>query len=300
MNFSDVWILAYGEGLAVRVLKVLRARADLFFRLSGIVLEDFELLVCQLDPIWLESEHHRLSRTVRQRAIGGGMNYRLEFAEQLLLCLMYYRTYTSQAFMGLVFDVSSPTVCRRVVAMTELMAGHFRVPERKVRLSVSEKDDLLYLMVDGTERPVQRPKKPAHRKAKYSGKKKRHTASHQIITDDKKRILAVGPAQPGRAHDKRIYDDARVDKPPGVLVLGDLGYLGTSLEVPRKASKNHPLTDEQKNYNTWHAKLRIGVEHGICRMKKFRIFAEIHRNNRHQNMIAKNVGALANLKLKTA
>ena len=284
----------------MRVLEVLRGRSDLFFRLSGTRLEDFEALVVVLHPIWLDREHHRLSREDKQRAIGGGMSYRLEFAEQLLLCLMYYRTYTSQAFMGLLFDVSSPTVSRRVTAMTELMAGHFRMPERKVRLSASKRDDLLYLMVDGTERPVHRPKKPSHRKAKYSGKKKHHTASHQVITDDKKRVLAVGPAQPGRAHDKRIYDEARVDKPPGVLVLGDLGYLGTSLEVPLKASKNHPLTGEQKTYNTWHAKLRIGVEHGICRMKKFRIFAETHRGNRQQNMIAKNVGALANVNLKTA
>ncbi|MCP3972167.1 MAG: transposase family protein, partial [Rhodobacteraceae bacterium] len=52
----------------------------------------------------------------------------------------------------------------------------------------------------------------------------------------------VGPAQAGRKHDKRIYDEARVDKPPGVLVLGDRGYLGTPLEVPLKASKNHPLS----------------------------------------------------------
>ena len=225
----------------MRVLKVLRARSDLFFRLSGICLEDFEALFAVLHPIWLDRERQRLSRKDRQRAIGGGMSYRLEFAEQLLLCLMYYRTYTCQAFMGLVFDVSSPTVSRRITALPDLMAGHFRMPERKVRLSASERGNLLYLMIDGTERPVQRPPKPSQRKAKYSGKKKRHTVSHQVITDDQKRVLAVGPAQPGRPHDKRIYDEARVDKPPGVLVPGDLGYLGTSLEVPLKASKNHPL-----------------------------------------------------------
>ena len=92
----------------------------------------------------------------------------------------------------------------------------------------------------------------------------------------------------------------RVDRPPGTLVLGNLGYLGTSLEVPIKASKNQPLTQAQKIYTTWHAKSRIGVEHGICRMKKFRIFAETHRGNRQKNMIAKNVAALANLNLKTA
>lgn len=283
----------------MKTLKVLTAQPALFFRLSGIRLADFNVLAATLHPIWLESEQKRLSRKNRKRAIGGGMNYRLEFAEQLLLCLMYYRTYTSHAYMGLVFNVSSPTVCRRIQAMTELMAGHFRMPERKIKLSKAERSDLLYLMIDGTERPVRRPKKTSARKAKYSGKKKRHTASHQIITDDKKRILAVGCAHDGRKHDKRIYDETRVDKPPDILTLGDLGYLGTSLEVPLKKSKNKPLTKEEQGYNTWHSKLRIGVEHGIGRMKKFNIFADIHRNNRQQNMIAKNVGALANLNLKT-
>ncbi len=282
------------------VLKVLRARPELFFRLSGIRLADFDALVFQLHPIWLAQEKRRLSRANRQRAIGGGRKFRLQLAEKLLLCLIYYRTYASQAFVGLLFNTSSPTVSRCVCAMTTLMAGHFAMPERKIKLSTHERNNLLYLMIDGTERPVQRPNKPSKRKAKYSGKKKRHTASHQIITDDKKRILAVGPAQHGRKHDKRIYDEARVEKPPGVLVLGDLGYLGTSLEVPLKASKNHPLTKEQKTYNTWHAKLRIGVEHGICRMKKFNIFSDIHRNNGQADMIAKNVAALANLNLKTA
>ena len=284
----------------MEVLKVLRVRPELFFRLSGIQVSDFEVLVGELYPLWIASEEKRLSRKERQRAIGGGRKYRLKFAEQMLLCLIYYRTYTSQAFIGLLFSTSSPTVCRRICAMTTLMAGHFALPERKVKLSTQEKNDLLYLMIDGTERPIQRPKKQSARKSKYSGKKKRHTASHQIITDDKKRILAVGPAQPGSKHDKRIYDEARVDKPPDLLVLGDLGYLGSALEVPLKASKNKPLDEEEKSYNTWHAGLRIGVEHGICRMKKFKIFADIHRNNAQVNMIAKNVGALANLNLKGA
>ena len=239
-------------------------------------------------------------RKNRQRAIEGGRKYRLQLAEQMLLCLIYYRTYASQAFVGLLFDTSRSTVCRRVRAMVTLVAGHFAMPERRIKLSTQESNDVLYLMIDGIECPVQHLGTPSRRKAKYSGKKKRHTASHQIITDDRKRILAVYPAQSGRKHDKRIYDEAHVDKPSDVFVLGDLGYLGTSLEVPLKASKNHPLSKEQKTCNRWYAKLRIGVEHGICRMKKFRIFADIHRNNGQADMIAKNVVALANLNLKTA
>ncbi len=284
----------------MNTLKVLRASPTIFFRLAGIRVEDFEDLVGQLYPVWTKSEHKRLNRQGRLRSIGGGMKYRLEFAAQLLLCLIYYRTYTTHVFLGLVFDVSSPTVCRRINAMTVLLAGHFRMPERRLRLTEEEKDELLYLIVDGTERPLMRAQCPGKRKKNYSGKKKRHTVVHQIITDSNKHILAVGPAQEGRKHDKKIYDQSRIIKPPDMLVLGDLGYLGTLFEIPVKKPKNKKLSKENKDYNKWHARLRVGVEHAIGRMKKFNIFSDIHRNNSLQNMIAKNVGALANINLQTA
>ncbi|PCJ38689.1 MAG: IS5/IS1182 family transposase [Alphaproteobacteria bacterium] len=283
----------------MNILKVLRARPALFFRLCGIRLEDFDDLLKRTYPLWLKNEHKRLSHPNRKRAIGAGRKYELDFPARLLMCLIYYRTYTTHVFLGLVFGVSSPTVCRVNRAMTYLLADHFRMPEREVRLSEEEKDNLLYLMVDGTERPIPRSKKPGKRKKTYSGKKKKHTVVHQIITDNKKRILSVGPAQKGSRHDKRIFDESRVIKPPDMMVLGDLGYLGTGFEIPIKKPKKRELSKENKRYNRWHSGLRVGVEHAIGRMKKFRIFADIHRNNGLQNMIAKNVGALANINLKT-
>lgn len=284
----------------MNTLKILRTRPSLFFRLSGIRLEDFDKLVKETHPLWLKNEYKRLSRKSRQRGIGAGRKYELDFPAQLLMCLIYYRTYTTHVFLGLVFGVSSPTVCRVNRAMTHLLADHFRMPEREVRLSEEEKDELLYLMVDGTERPIHRSKKPGKRKKNYSGKKKRHTIVHQIVTDNNKRILAVGPAQKGSKHDKKIFDQSRLKKPPDMMVLGDLGYLGTDFEIPIKKPKKKELSKENKKYNRWHSGLRVGVEHAIGRMKKFRIFADIHRNNGLKNMIAKNVGALANINLKIA
>jgi hypothetical protein len=284
----------------MKTLEVLRVRPEIFFRLAGIRVSDFDVLVRETYPLWIKSEHKRLTRKGRKRAIGGGMAYRLEFSEQLLLCLIYYRTYVTHVFLGLFFSVSSPTVCRRIRAMTVLLAGHFRMPERKVRLTEEEQGHLLYLMIDGTERPVLRPAKPGARKRSYSGKKKRHTAGHQIVTTNNKRIVAVGPAQEGRKHDKKIYDESQIIKPADALSLGDSGYQGTTCEVPIKKQKHQKMSKENKAYNKWHARLRVGVEHAIGRMKKFNIFSGIFRNNGLQNLIAKNIGALANINLKTA
>ncbi len=161
--------------------------------------------------------------------------------------------------------------------MTCLLAGHFKMPERKVVLNEDEKDGLLYLMVYGTERPVpSAQKRPGKRKKSYSGKKKRYTAVHQIVTGSNKRIFAVGPAQDGRKHDKKIYDESRLLKPPDVLGVGDLGYQGTLLEIPIKKPRKKALSKESIDYNKWHASLRIGMEHAIWRMKKFNIFSYIH------------------------
>lgn len=284
----------------MRALKVLRQKPQIFFRLSGIRREDFDDLAPKVQPLWEQHRQKRLFRKNRERLAGGGRKPELAFEAQLLMCLIYYRTYISHEFLGLLFGVSDSTSIRVVNAMTKVLAKHFRMPERAIRLSEEEKAELIYLMVDGTERPVQRPQKPGLRKKSYSGKKKRHTAVHQIVTDDKKRILAVGPAQDGRKHDKRIYDESRLEKPPDALVLGDLGYQGTRLETPIKKPKNGELSKEDKKYNKWFSGLRIGVEHAIGRMKKFKIFADIHRGNGLQNMIVKNVAALANINLKIA
>ena len=110
----------------------------------------------------------------------------------------------------------------------------------------------------------------------------------------------MGPAQQGRKHDKRIYEESHLEKPPDMLVLADLGYIGTPFETPLKKPRKTTRSLDDKAYNKWHAGLRIGVEHAIGRMKKFRVFAETCRNNSQQNMIAKNVAALANINLKLA
>ena len=60
-------------------------------------------------------------------------------------------------------------------------------------------------------------------------------------------------------------------------MAGDLGYLGTNLTIPMKASKLHQLTQRQKDYNTRHSRKRIIVEHVLCSLKAFRILSDRFR-----------------------
>ena len=115
-------------------------------------------------------------------------------------------------------------------------------------------------------------KKPGKRKKNYSGKKKKHTVVHQIITDNNKRILAVGPAQKGSKHDKRILDESRVIKPPDMMILGDLGYLGTDFEIPIKKPKNKELSKEAMAYNRWYLRASRRCRARDCAHEKVQDF----------------------------
>ena len=60
------------------------------------------------------------------------------------------------------------------------------------------------VFIDGTERPIQRPKDQERQKANYSGKKKRHTRANIVVNDENKRILIVSGTVEGKEHDFKI------------------------------------------------------------------------------------------------
>lgn len=65
----------------------------------------------------------------------------------------------------------------------------------------------------------------------------------------------------------------------------DTGYTGiqklhANSELPKKKSKKHPLTKEDKRNNHRIASERITNEHVIGALKRFRVIAERYRNRR--------------------
>ena len=93
-----------------------------------------------------------------------------------------------------------------------------------------------------------------------------------------------------------MYDRTRVVCPPGVPRTGDTAYLGTGLGTPTRRPPKGPLTARQKAGNRRVSRRRIVVEHGIGKMKVWRIAAERYRNPRRRHtLIMKNVAGLHNL-----
>lgn len=70
-----------------------------------------------------------------------------------------------------------------------------------------------------------------------------------------------------------------------ITCLADSGYQGIAKihkisQTPKKKSKHHPLTKEEKAKNRALAKARIYGEHVIGKLKIFRILKERYRNRR--------------------
>ena len=117
-------------------------------------------------------------------------------------------------------------------------------------------------------------------------------------------ILAVRSAR-GTTHDFQILKKSNLDINPNAKIKTDKGFLGIKClypkaEVPHKASKHHPLTKEQKQYNRQLAKERTLIEHRNRECKIFRICKQQYRG-KHKNYEKtwKLVSAIVNLKLST-
>jgi hypothetical protein len=106
-------------------------------------------------------------------------------------------------------------------------------------------------------------------------------------------------------HDYSRYKNNHSIIPDQVVNVFDLGYLGVEKDFPEQLSAlpykkkiNQSLSEEEKEYNKFHSKKRIVIEHTICRLKKYRIMSEIFRNKlKKRNKVSDIVSGLLNYKI---
>ena len=90
---------------------------------------------------------------------------KLTLADQVLLCLMYWREYRTLAAIGFSYGVSETTAWRIVRRVEDalLASGRFTLPGKKALHSPQLKNALV--LIDATEVPVQRPRGKKNRNA---------------------------------------------------------------------------------------------------------------------------------------
>jgi DDE superfamily endonuclease/Helix-turn-helix of DDE superfamily endonuclease len=244
-----------------------------------------ELLFVILPELVGRRHHAKVARPDRKRAVGGGDKRGLEPVQEVLMVLIYLRHNVAHEVVGQMFGVSADTsgnLFHEIVPLLRELCPANRYDAEK-RWKKGEPswtpDGLDRILVDTFETSVPRPSKEPQQKRLYSGKKKRHTLKTQVVTDATGEVLAIDAGHRGPAADKRILEQSDVGEQfPEAVHQGDLGYQGAAgVELPNKKPKGGTLTPEQKQENRQKAKVRVHVEHGIRRIKAFKIVRENYR-----------------------
>jgi len=89
----------------------------------------------------------------------------------------------------------------------------------------------------------------------------------------------------GKRHDFRLFKASKIKIHPETKVITDTGYQGIQKlhgksELPKKKTKKHPLTQEDKKKNQEISKQRVVNENVIGMLKRFKIISDKYRNRR--------------------
>ncbi len=250
-----------------------------------------KLLTAVLPPLLERRLQGQQAKGGRKRAPGGGRRRKLRPYQEVLITLVYLRHNVSHAACGAMFGVSadiSENSFHEVVPLLRDVcpAERWDAQKRWTKTQPSWHPDTIdQVLVDSFETPLCRPSLPEKQRKFYSGKKKRHTIKTQILTDIHGEVLAIEPGHPGPLSDKTLYEGSRAAKEyPRAARRADLGYVGVpEMLLPHKRKrgkakeKGPELTPAQKDENRHAARARVPVEHGVRRVKAWRVLRDEFR-----------------------
>ena len=107
----------------------------------------------------------------------------------------------------------------------------------------------------------------------------------------------------GKRHDFRLFKESKTFIHPTISVVTDTGYLRLQkiharTQIPKKRSKKHPLTREDKKHNQQLSKKRVLNENVIRSLKRFKILSDRYRNRRKRFSLRFNlIAGIYNLEL---
>jgi hypothetical protein len=291
----------------------LKKKPAIFKSFTGLTVKAFEELLPAFYRAYEDSLDKRDAqrKNKRQRARGGGRQGALKTMEdKLVFILFYFKHYPVQELQGYLFGMGQAQawdwIHRLTAILNQALGYEKQLPARKPRdmAQILAACPGLEFIIDGTERPIRRPKDKKRQATHYSGKKKRHTVKNNVVSDKRTRkIKVLSATSEGKKHDKKLADEQDIPFPEGSKLWKDTGFQGYEPEhittyQPFKKPKGKELTAEQKDQNRLIAKERIRVEHSIGGVKAFSIVRHIFRNMRvgFDDMVMETACGLHNLR----
>jgi hypothetical protein len=287
----------------------------LFKSFTGISVQEFDdIYNKEIAKRYHDYELKRLSKRMnRERSIGGGRSFKLDVKDRCIMLLVYYRLYITYTLAGFLFDLDQSNICRDIQKIESLIKQCLPIPDKfyniTKRLKTLDEVEQYFpgflAFIDSTEQQIPRPINKVRKKEYYSGKKKKHTVKTQLMVNNCGFIIHKVRHKKGSRHDYDIYKDNHPVTPRGVVNVFDLGYLGVEKDfpeqissIPKRKKRNLGLSKEEMEYYKGHSKKRIVIEHTICRLKKYRILADVFRNElRKHNKISDIVAGLVNYRI---
>ncbi len=178
--------------------RLLRALTGLNWK----AVEELELTFAQ---VLANAEEPHRSPWPRQRASGAGRKPTLATVEAKWFFIWFsFKVYPTFDLASLVFDLDRDQANRWMhrlqLRLEEALGETLALPKRNVtRLEdlITAFPDVKRVILDRTERPIQRAKDRDKQQADDSGKKKRHTRTHLAAVAPDRSILGFSPAYPG-------------------------------------------------------------------------------------------------------
>jgi DDE superfamily endonuclease/Helix-turn-helix of DDE superfamily endonuclease len=241
----------------------------------------------------------------RQRAAGAGSPATLDLPTRLLMTLLWLRVYPTYEVLGWLFGLEKSNAWENVqatLAVLETLADFpFERPAAE-RAKLGTKEAVfdafpeVKVIIDGKEQAFRRPRGWEEQKPFYSGKKKRHTIKNQVLCTPEGRIGGVSATVPGSMHDLTMMrGDGVLDRlAEGEGAMADKAYTGAGgdrpgvpLVVPTKATRGHPLTQEQVAANRVISGCRVVIEHVMAQLNRFQALKQVFRSafGRHTRAI---------------
>lgn len=269
----------------------------LMLAITGVTPQEFQNLIPAFSQAWLEEKRKQHRKDAKERKLGGGrIGFLKTTAEKLFFILFYYKCYPTYDVLSFIYDCNRSNACRRQFQLSntieKTLGKKLTLPERRMKKLedfFKAFPEAREIFIDGTERPIQRPKDKEKQRANYSGKKKKHTRKNLVITEKNKRVGFLSKTVEGKKHDFTLLKEEAPPEnmPPKIKKHMDLGFKGMQkqfpkhiVSMPKRKPRIKELSEFIKEQNKKKSSVRVLVENALAGVKRLRITTDTFRNRK--------------------